>query len=99
VAVDELIVLLVHAPPVGDAAVDGAAFGSAGKHDASAEPPDEENGSEAEGEAADGEEDPMVCHPENQPDVTTMPTAASMMREKTPRMIVIFISEEHTHSV
>ena len=60
--VDELIVFLAHAPPVGDAAGDGTAFGSAGEHGASAEPPDEEDGGEAESEAADGKEDPMPCH-------------------------------------
>lgn len=97
--VDELIVFLAHAPPVGDAAGNGTAFGSAGEHGASAEPPDEEDGGEAESEAADGKEDPMPCHPENKPDVTTVPAAASMMRKKTPRMVVIFISEKHAHSV
>src|SRR6266576_318468 len=38
-------------------------------------------------------------HPEDKPDVTTVPAAALMMRKKTPRMVVIFISEEHAHSV
>lgn len=97
--VDELIVFVAHALPVGDAAGDGTAFGSAGEHDAPAEPPDEEDGGEAESEAADGKEDPMLCHPENKPNVTTVPAAASMMRKKTPRMVVIFISEKHAHSV
>ena len=60
--VDELIVFLAHALPVGDAAGDGTAFGSAGEHNAPAEPPDEEDGGEAESEAADGKEDPMLCH-------------------------------------
>lgn len=60
--VDELIVFLAHALPVGDAAGDGTTFGSAGEYDAPAEPPDEEDGGEAESEAADGKEDPMLCH-------------------------------------
>jgi len=60
--VDELIVFLAHALPVGDAAGDGTAFGSSGEHDAPAEPPDEEDGGEAESEATDCKEDPMLCH-------------------------------------
>lgn len=54
---------------------------------------------EAERKADNGEEKPMLCHPEDELDIIVVPAVAEMVREEAPWVIVVFIGEENADTV
>jgi len=101
VAVDQFVVLLADAAVYygADAFGEEGSFAAAFEDRAVAEPPDEKDDCETDEEAHEGEEDPVLCHPENQSHVISVPAAAAVMREEAPWMVVVLVWEEYAYAV
>ena len=60
---------------------------------------DAEEKREAHSEASKGEEDPVLRHPEDEPDVVAVPAIAKVVREEAPRVVVVLVGEEDANSI
>ncbi|KAH9872774.1 hypothetical protein J1614_005168 [Plenodomus biglobosus] len=54
---------------------------------------------EANDEANEGDEDPVLGHPEDDLDVGSVPAVAQVVGEETPGMVVVLVGEEDAHAI
>jgi hypothetical protein len=102
VAVVQLDVLLAYAAVEGQACVGGAEPGRAGLLVSLVKEEElvyQTEDCEADCEADEGHEHPVVAQPEDDLDVGPVPAVAQVMREEAPGVVVVFVREQNAQAV
>lgn len=99
VPVIELDILLAYPAVEGHPRVHGPGLGGIGLSRPYAGGVHAEEQRESYCEAGEGDEHPMLPHPEDQLDIIAVPAVAQMVGEETPRVVVVLVREEDADSV